>query len=168
MSDRPTQPAAPVRPAIECYHAGYTTPLPEALLEKTHHLHLEDSVGKPPAEVFTAALDWARRPVAGASGLLEHHRGRGDQAFDYLLDHAARRGAPIQPRIWAILLCHATPETLLTIAVAAYQNGRTSVAHELARRQPTTELYACWATIEALVTWRTPAMSTPLSGWSNC
>jgi hypothetical protein len=51
--------------------------------------------------VFKEALRWARRPVAGASALLERVPGRGDKAFDYLNSEAAGpRYLPIDERIW--------------------------------------------------------------------
>ncbi|MGH3765194.1 MAG: hypothetical protein ACRDS0_19290 [Pseudonocardiaceae bacterium] len=73
-----------------------------------------------------AALRWARRPIAGASALLEQVPGRGDKAFDYLTSDAARREAVKEP-IWRILLRHATPQTLITIGHAAARAAQADV-----------------------------------------
>lgn len=127
--------AAVVDAAIDCYRAGYTTPVPEALLRDAHQFYLDNTAAPTPPEVVTAALQWGRRPVAGAAGLLEHHRGRGDRAFDYLLGHAERSDAlPVESRIWAVLLHHITPYVLPSLARGADRHGRTDIADILISR----------------------------------
>jgi hypothetical protein len=122
--------AAIVDAAIDCYRAGYTTPCPEPLLAEAHQLYLDDPHTPTPPATFTAALNWARQPVAGATGILEHHHGRGDRAFDYLLGHGDRPAAtPPEEQIWAILLRHVTPLTVEEIAQAAHRHGHPHRRH---------------------------------------
>jgi hypothetical protein len=121
--------------AIDCYRAGYTTPCPEPLLAEAHQLYLDDPNTPTPPATFTAALEWARRPIAGATGLLEHLRSGGDIAFDYLLGHADRpTAAPPPPEIWDILPRRVTPGTVETIAQAAHRHGQPHIAATLISR----------------------------------
>ena len=116
--------AAIVDAAVDCYRGGYTYPVPNSLLREAHQLYL-DFPAQPSADgLFAEALAWARQPVAGAVGMIEHLHRRGDHAFDYLLDDAARPGGrPLEPEIWNFLLRHTTAKTLLSIALAAHRNG---------------------------------------------
>ncbi|MBG0568662.1 hypothetical protein [Actinoplanes aureus] len=126
--------AAIVAAAIDCYRAGYTTPVPERLLHEAHRLYLPVPAAAEDA-VWPAALAWARAPVAGATGLLIHRPARGDRAFDYLLSHAHRTGAPaVDERLWPILARHATPATLATITASAARHGRTGLVRALEER----------------------------------
>lgn len=127
--------AALVDAAVDCYRAGYTTSVPEPLLADAHQIYLDDPTEPTTADLFSAALTWARRSVTGAAGLLENHRGRGDRAFDYLLGHAERDHAPpVETPIWAALLRHITPYVLPSIAQAADRHGRADVADLLIAR----------------------------------
>lgn len=79
-------------------------------------------------------LAWARTPVAGASPLLEHHRGWGDRAFDYLLAAADTPAPVVHPGIWRLLPAHLTPTTTESVARAAYRAGERSLARRLIHR----------------------------------
>jgi hypothetical protein len=93
--------------------------------------------------MLTDALYEARRPVAGATGLLVHHRARGEVAFDYLINHALRVEAESIPdRLWFILSRHLTPGTVVGVGFAAARNGRADIARQLAMRSPDAALYA--------------------------
>ncbi len=135
--------AAIVDAAVDCYRAGYTRAVPAPLLHVAARLYLDDRARFITDERFAAALEWARRPVAGATGLLLHRRARGDLAFDYLIGHASRHGAVAVPdRLWPILARHLTPATHATVAIAAAHNGHRDLALQLADRRPDTHLYA--------------------------
>jgi hypothetical protein len=139
--------AALVDAAIDCYRAGYTSPIPEPLLAELYPLYLHTVDPGPGSRldptVFPAAVMWARQPVAGATGLLVHHHSRGDFAFDYLLSYASRPEAPpIAGELWAILSRHLTPGTLATVGIAANRNGRSGLARKLADRLSDVDLYA--------------------------
>jgi hypothetical protein len=129
--------------AIDCYRAGYTSPIPEPLLLEAQRLYLRGYPRRGPGpqlgEAVTAlpaALAWARTPVAGATGLLEHDRGCGDTAFDYLIGHASRPDAPpVDERIWPILARHLTPSTWRSVTIGAHRHGNHELAIRLARRQ---------------------------------
>lgn len=117
--------AAIVDAAVACNRAGYTAPIPAPLLNEVGRLYLPEPFGPLDAEMFTAGLTWARRAVDGATGLLVHHRGRGDVGYDYLLGRTGTE--PIRTEIWDLVLRHATPATLTTIAKAAANAGQQHV-----------------------------------------
>lgn len=126
--------AAIVHAAIDFYRAGYTTPIPNALLAEAQGLYLDDPAGTDSAKVFRRSLKWARTPVAGASALLEHQQGHGDRAFDYLIGHAAQHGGPIPPTMWTILARNLTAGTLTTVGLAAFHQNNPALTRELAHR----------------------------------
>jgi hypothetical protein len=126
--------AAIVDAAIDCYRAGYTTPIAEPLLGAAHQHFLDEPTATTPPDVLIAALAWARCPVAGATGLLEHHPHHGDQAVDYLLGHTAHYNRPIRPQTWTILLRHLTPHTLEPVGLAALCHDQLAITRELAHR----------------------------------
>jgi hypothetical protein len=137
MQDRLT--AAVVDAAIDCYLAGYTDPVPLPLLADASRLY----ASAPPCEkqlptdpVFVAALCRARRAVAGATGLLVHHQGWGERAFDYLLQDAFTAKRPVRAELWTVLQRHTTVFNLPEIAVAAQRHGRPDVASTLLARTP--------------------------------
>ncbi|MGD9529970.1 MAG: hypothetical protein AB7V44_24680, partial [Pseudonocardia sp.] len=132
--------AAIVDAATDCYRAGYTTPVPEPLLRAAQHLYQPPTDHLDPT-AFAAALEWARRRISGAVGLLIHHRGRGDLPFDYLLGHADRPGAPaINTRLWPLLLERVTARTSRSIGLAAHRHGQPEITRELVRRRLDAEL----------------------------
>jgi hypothetical protein len=133
--------AAMVDAAIDCYRAGYTRPVPAPLLRETAQLHLDDP-GSLTDEALADGLVWARRPVSGATGLLVHHRARGDMAFDYLISHASQpRATPVPEQLWPILARHLTPATHTSVTLAAARSGHHDLADQLTYRDPNTGLY---------------------------
>jgi hypothetical protein len=134
--------AAFVDAAIGCYRAGYTQPIPEPLLLAGHRLYLPEHVRHTTQPVIAEALEWARKPVAGASPLLEEHRGWGYKAFDYLLARGDT-GMPevaVEPDLWRLLSKWVTPGTIQPVARAAFRAGRQALTLTLIRRLPEDEL----------------------------
>jgi hypothetical protein len=109
--------AAIVDAAVQCYRAGYTTPIPQALLREAYPLYVRGPAPHCDDRTWEQALNWARASLAGAVGLLLPEPG-GDRAFDYLL---AADTAPVAERLWAILGYHVTPNTLPSISAAAHR-----------------------------------------------
>ncbi|MHA6617754.1 hypothetical protein [Pseudonocardia sp. DLS-67] len=127
--------AAIVEAAIDCYRTGYTQPIPESLLAEAHRLYLPEHLGHPDMKSFSAGLARARRPVAGASGMLEHHRAWGDLPFDYLLGNTSGSDlSDVNQELWSILPMHVTKPTVRSIVRAAHRAGRESLSSLLISR----------------------------------
>ncbi|QYN41195.1 hypothetical protein K1T35_48530 (plasmid) [Pseudonocardia sp. DSM 110487] len=146
--------AALVDAAIDCYHAGYTRPIPEPLLLAARDLYLPEHLRYVTHSVTADALEWARKPVAGASALLEPHTGWGDRAFDYLVGAATENpAAAVHAGIWQLLPAHLTPGTSELVTRAAYRAGQSALAHTLIPRlhhQARARLYAEMGDVESL------------------
>jgi hypothetical protein len=146
--------AAVVAAAIDCYRAGYTQPIPAPLLAQAHLLYLPEHVASINEESFAAGLARARQPVAGASGMLEHHRAWGDLPFDYLLGmFAGSDAANVNSELWSILLRNVTRLTIRSIARVSRFAGRENVSELLIERcDPLTqvELYVELGDIDEL------------------
>jgi hypothetical protein len=137
-SDNPVKQtaAALVDGAIDCYRAGFTQPIPEALLLAAYQLYRPEHLRHATHPTTADALAWARTPVAGASALLEWH-GWGDRAFDYLLAPASDTPEGVRHQgIWRLLLAHVTPATARSVISAAYRVGQLRIGRVLIGRHP--------------------------------
>lgn len=114
--------AALVDAAVDCHRAGYTVPVPEALLDEACRHYLPGRPGVPhgvprvDAADLAAARQWARRPIAGATGLLVEHPGVGDRAFDYLLVSTDHGQIPAFRTLLDSFFRHAPRDRLAAIA----------------------------------------------------
>lgn len=107
LRDRDPSAATIADAAVDCHRAGCTDPLPACVLHEACQYYV-DARTTLAADMFATALDRARTPICGASGLLVHSR-LGDRAFDYLLTHASDSNyRPVPAAVWTLLPRHAT------------------------------------------------------------
>ena len=126
--------AALVSAAVDIRRAGYTSPLPRALIDRVHRYYLEGSEN---ATAPAGAWAWAtHRRMAGTQLLRVSGPGL-VQVFDYLVDTAQRQagclGGVPDPVARATIECSG-PAEADSIAAAAYREGRYDLA-ELAWRR---------------------------------
>jgi eukaryotic-like serine/threonine-protein kinase len=133
--------AALVTAAVDCRRAGYTAPLPRALLDELHQDYLQGRGGmllRP--EPLEAAWRWATdMRDSGGSPLWSAGHDRYD-VFDYLVDAAEREPSqPVAERTVYAALRHAGPVDAESIAATAWYHGRPELA-EAGFRAAYTEL----------------------------
>jgi len=122
--------AALVTAAVGCRRAGYTGPLPKALLDELHEEYLRGRGGmllRP--EPLDAAWRWATDlRDSGGSPLWSATRDRYD-VFDYLVDAAEREPSePVAERTVYAALRHARPGDAVSIAATAWYHNRPELA----------------------------------------
>lgn len=125
--------AALVAAAVEARRAGWSRPLPVALLRELHEQHLSARGGiqlRP--ESWEEALTWATTPLYATSSLLVPHDSQPDSynVFDYLPDtvDADSEGTPILEGTWARLLAAADPRACEDIGWSAVAHARRTTA----------------------------------------
>jgi tetratricopeptide (TPR) repeat protein len=133
--------AALVTAAVDCRRAGYTAPLPRALLDELHQEYLQARGGmllRP--EPLEAAWRWATDlRDSGGSPLWSAGHDRYD-VFDYLADAADREPSrPVAERTVYAALRHARPGDAMSIAATAWYHNRPELA-EAGFRAAYTEL----------------------------
>ncbi|WP_405087755.1 SpoIIE family protein phosphatase [Microbispora sp. NBC_01389] len=114
--------AALVAAAIDCFHAGFTKPLPKRMLEELHEEYLAERGGRlllP--EPLEAAWEWATIPMPGTTTALLSPTGSGDfvTVFDYLVDVKQQTEGPrrrISASLAATALAYASGPDALSIA----------------------------------------------------
>ncbi|WP_165966677.1 tetratricopeptide repeat protein [Actinomadura sp. 7K507] len=132
--------AALIAAAIGCRRAGYTSPLPRALLSDLHVGYLSERGGarlRPEPE--DRAWEWATYLRPSGNALLHPVGNDTFEVFDYLIDVVQRRtpaGHYVPERTLITVLAFASPADSLSIAGAAYSQGRYQLA-EHALRQAT-------------------------------
>ena len=121
---------AVVDAAVDWARCGRTDPIPDAVLRRLWSGYLP--AGTPAAdEAFTAAVTWARQPVAGTIALLVPTTGPGGHtAYDYVVrlrrqDPGAR---PVGDGVWNAAVTTADPVQADGVAEAAYYAGRLEYA----------------------------------------
>jgi Tfp pilus assembly protein PilF len=117
--------AAIVAVAVDCRRAGFTRPVPEALLRDLYLRYLDTSVRRrmdPGA--FALGLAWATRPIQATSALLSQDD-EGFVVFDYLVDQVQMDPAapPIPESTWSRLLSGLEPADANAIGWAANRKG---------------------------------------------
>lgn len=130
--ERGTHPrgAALVAAAVDCRRAGYTAPLPRALLDELQDMYLELRGGmllRP--EPLEAAWTWAiALRDSGSSPLWSAGHDRYD-VFDYLVDVAEREPSqPVAEQTVHAALRHARAGDAMSIAATAWYHGRSELA----------------------------------------
>ncbi|QKV73220.1 hypothetical protein [Amycolatopsis sp. Hca4] len=126
--------------AVDCRRAGYARPVPSATLAALHRHYLptpwRDRSDLPPV---AEGLEWAARPVLGASSCLQPRVGDGYLASDYLIDRA-QEGAgplgasPIPDHLWDTLFSLSSDQDVVSIGIGAYEASRFEFAERCFRR----------------------------------
>jgi uncharacterized protein len=112
--------------AIDLRRAGHQQRIRADLLRKVYVLYLDSRTQSDPrAPDFEASLEWASRPVNGASGCIHQIGDNEYEPFDYLTDFAqgASTVRDIPPQLWEISINYADPMDLLAIGFAAFEAG---------------------------------------------
>jgi eukaryotic-like serine/threonine-protein kinase len=128
--------AALIAAAVDCRRAGFTGPLPQALIEHLHSGYLEHHSGSPLyPETLAEAWTWAvQRRESGSAPMRTIDPDRCD-VFDYLIDEFQRRAGELAPESTArAALGFAGPDAAGAIARTAWRQGRYELA-EVAIRQ---------------------------------
>nr|WP_246273737.1 tetratricopeptide repeat protein [Phytohabitans houttuyneae] len=124
---------AVISAAVDCRRAGWVDPVPSSVLEALHSGYLHQSWRKRgDLPSLDAALEWASRPVMGASSCLLPLVGRTYQASDYLHDRTAVGDGPIgsaqvPDEVWRVLSEVADDDQLVRIGLAADQAQRPDI-----------------------------------------
>ncbi|MEV4146871.1 hypothetical protein AB0J40_24605 [Amycolatopsis sp. NPDC049691] len=131
---------AVISAAIDCRRAGYSEAVPGAALAELYRGYLpspwRDRSDLPPV---AEGLDWAARPVLGASSCLQPRTGGAYLASDYLVDRAQEGtcplgDSPIPDRTWEVLLSVSSGQNIVSVGLAAYDGGRFETAERFFRR----------------------------------
>ncbi len=120
---------AVVATAVDWARCGRTDPIPDHTLRDLWPSFLPSAfAAEPTDDAFTAAVDWAVRPVAGTIALL--HRTASYQAFDYVVQLVRNRsgGEPPHEAAWAAATNDATDAQALAVASAAYEHAQFDTA----------------------------------------
>ncbi|MFI6008171.1 tetratricopeptide repeat protein [Streptomyces sp. NPDC051243] len=133
-----TRGAALVSAAVEARRAGWSRPLPGALLRDLHEQHLTARGGpslRP--ESWDEALSWATTPLyATSSMLLPHDSPDSYYVFDYLSDSvdAGLGDSPIPDGTWTRLIAAAEPDVCEDIGWTAVAHTKRAVARDAFQR----------------------------------
>lgn len=129
--------AALIAAAVDCRRAGFTGPLPRALLDGLHESYLRDRGGAELVpEDIDAAWTWALSLRAAGSPPLRAEGAAGYGVFGYLVDEYRRRQGEIAPeRAVRAALEAAGPADANGIAMTAWQQGRDELALTVLERQ---------------------------------
>ncbi len=131
--------AALVAAAIDIRRAGYTFPIPRALLDHVHEQYLADPEdAQAPREPATSAWDWATTcPHWATTPLLRPAGPDLVEVFEYLVDTVQRRVGPLgpvpEPAVRAAI-DSASPVDSDSLAATAYAQGRYSLAEHAWRK----------------------------------
>ena len=129
--------AALIAAAVDCRHAGFTGPLPRALLSALHHSYLEERGGDDLSpEDPDDAWEWAQVPRESGSAPLRRIGADHCDVFDYLVDESRRRRGGVAPETTArAALKHAFPGDAGSIAGTAWRQRRHDLAEAALRQQ---------------------------------
>jgi hypothetical protein len=129
--------AALIAAAVDCRHAGFTSPLPRRLLDALHDSYLEMRGGDDlNPEDPGIAWRWAQSPRESGSAPLRRAGADHCDVFDYLVDESRRRGGGVAPEATARAgLDHASPGDAGSIAGTAWRQRRHDLAEAALRRQ---------------------------------
>ncbi len=130
--------AALVAAAIDIRRAGYTSPIPRALLDKVHQQYLTDPEhAHVPRERLDDAWAWATRQRRATTALLRPAGPDRFEIFDYLVDTVQRRTGPLgrvpEPVVRAAI-GFAAPADADSLASTAYLQGRYALAEHAWRQ----------------------------------
>ena len=124
--------AALIAAAIDIRRAGYTAPLPTALLRQAHTVYLEQRGGaRLNPEPEERAWQWATRTRDSGNAPLHSPDGKTYEVFDYLLDTIQRRAAAgdqVPQDTITAALPFAGPADAANIATTARDQGRYRLA----------------------------------------
>ena len=131
--------AALVAAAIDIRRAGYTFPIPRALLDHVHEQYLADpEYAQAPREPATSAWDWATTcPHWATTPLLRPAGPDLVEVFEYLVDTVQRRVGPLGPvpePVVRAAIDSARPVDSDSLAATAYAQGRYSLAEHAWRK----------------------------------
>ncbi len=131
--------AALVAAAIDIRRAGYTFPIPRALLDHVHEQYLADPEdAQAPREPATSAWDWATTcPHWATTPLLRPAGPDLVEVFEYLVDTVQRRVGPLGPvpePVVRAAIDSASPVDSDSLAATAYAQGRYSLAEHAWRK----------------------------------
>ncbi|MCO5994976.1 tetratricopeptide repeat protein [Actinoallomurus rhizosphaericola] len=130
--------AALIAAAVDCRRAGYTDPLPRALLEEIHTHYLAEKGGtRLRPEAIEKAWEWATRVRDNGNALLQDTESGTVEVFDYLTDITQRHTPPgdhVPDHIVTATLTYASPVDARTIAGTAHAQGRYQLAEKASRQ----------------------------------
>ena len=131
--------AALVAAAIDIRRAGYTFPIPRALLDHVHEQYLADpEYAQASREPATSAWDWATTcPHWATTPLLRPAGPDLVEVFEYLVDTVQRRVGPLGPvpePVVRAAIDSARPVDSDSLAATAYAQGRYSLAEHAWRK----------------------------------
>jgi tetratricopeptide (TPR) repeat protein len=128
--------AALIAAAVDCRHAGFTSPLPRRLLDALHDSYLEKRGGEDlNPEDPDVAWRWAQAPRESGSAPLRRVGTDHCDVFDYLVDESWRRGGVAPEVTTRAALGHAPPDDAGSIAATALRQGKHMLAEAALRRQ---------------------------------
>ncbi|WP_367321351.1 tetratricopeptide repeat protein [Streptomyces sp. HUAS ZL42] len=127
--------AALVGAAVDASRAGWSRPLPTALLRDLHELHLAERGGlRLHPEGWEEALAWAATAVHATSSMLTPADSAEDgyYVFDYLPDSmdAVPESTPVLDGTWAVLIAAADAEVCEDIGRAALTRAQRTAARD--------------------------------------
>jgi tetratricopeptide (TPR) repeat protein len=124
--------AALVAAAIDIRRAGYTSPIPRALLGQVHKLYLADPEhARIKPESTDDAWAWAERQQRATTALLHPAGPELVEVFDYLVDVVQRRAGPlgqVPELVMLATLDYAGPDDADSLAYTAYAQNRYMLA----------------------------------------
>jgi tetratricopeptide (TPR) repeat protein len=124
--------AAIVAAAVDIRRAGYISPIPRHLLDKTHGYYLDGPErARGPGEPLAEAWAWVTAQRSGATGLLTPVGDDQVEVFDYLTDTAQRRSGPLDRVPVPVVrsaLASAGASDANSVARTAYNQGRWQLA----------------------------------------
>jgi tetratricopeptide (TPR) repeat protein len=130
--------AALVAAAVDIRRAGYTSPVPRALIDQVHGHYLAHAEHPHPArKAASDAWAWATRPRRGASSLLRPSGPGLIGVFDYLVDAVQRSAGhvgQVPEQVVRAAIDAASFADLDSMAAAAYIEGHYTLAEHAWRR----------------------------------
>lgn len=126
--------------AIDCRRAGYSEAVPGAALAELYRGYLPAPwCDRPDLPPLGEGLDWAARPVLGASSCLQPRTDGAYLASDYLVDRAQEGASPlgdspIPDHTWEVLLSVSSGPNIVSVGLGAYDSGRFETAEIFFRR----------------------------------
>ncbi|MGW4059487.1 hypothetical protein ACWEGE_14455 [Amycolatopsis sp. NPDC004747] len=120
--------------AVDCRRAGYAEPVPSATLAELYRHYLPTPwCERPDLPPVAEGLEWAARPVLGASSCLQPRTDGSYLASDYLVDRAQEgtsplRDSPVPDRTWEVLLSLSSGPDAVAVGFGAYDADRFEVA----------------------------------------
>ena len=130
--------AALVAAAIDIRRAGYTSPIPRALLDQVHEHYLADPEhAHAPREPAADAWAWATRRRRATTALLRPAGPNVVEVFDYLVDTVQRNAGPlgrVPGPVVRAAIHSAGPADADSLAATAYAQGRYALAEDAWQR----------------------------------